>query len=722
MENRPREERAEKDATGVPSDVQRLFEESSFGSPQAQPSCTQLPAHLVTDIVRQVRTTLAVDVDNQCVDRQGGREVLQRSRWECLDQDLSSVADEQSAVGRITHLASGRSHDGCHYFDHQPLPPQSSLTTGANALRDNRIAMADDVSPAGRGDSATANIPISQPINANPEQSVANRELARSPANWQNVPRWTDIDRLSSANVAPTVDLPPQEATATANPASNDLEHPSPTREGLDGRQQRSDAPRGSRHDQSFGALLHHHRLAAGVSLGELSRQINYSKGQVSKIENGLKLPTTMFAELCDRALATNGALTAALPPHQARIEPAKPDEVWVLGLNDEGNLQYTEVPRRQLLAGAGALLGYAVTRAERPVIDDCTFSALRASFDQHRVLGTMTSPAMVLAPVIAHVHTLRTLAVDAPEPMRSNLLLLAARAAMYAGEMSQEAGRMTDASRWTDRAAQLAADRDPHMASFALFRHAEIALYQHDPVRTVELARRAQQDKTASPHILGLAARCEAQGHALAGDMRRCEEALDRATNLLSVPDPTNGPLLGSTSTQDEIALVRGWALYDLGYPRAAADLLNQHLTTIPQSARRARARFGIRRALAHAQSGSIDQACIAAREVLTDVAQVDSATIRLDLYELSRTLRHWRTHRQATDLRRDLFRVLHGDSPASHFDRHEPSHPLDRWHTPQQATDLLLPVLHVDTATTHLDSHKAADPRHELIACCRF
>jgi tetratricopeptide (TPR) repeat protein len=187
------------------------------------------------------------------------------------------------------------------------------------------------------------------------------------------------------------------------------------------------------------------------------------------------------------------------------------------------------------------------------------------------------------------------------------------------------------------------------------------MAMYRNDARQTVEFARRAQQDKDAGPRILGLAARCEAQGHALAGDVHGYEEALDRAASLLAVPQQSNGPVLGSASVPDEIALVRGWSLYDLGRPGDAAELLDEQLVAIPPAARRARARFGMRRALAHAQYGNVDQACAAAAEVLADAVQVDSATIRQDLRELSRTLGRWHTHRVASDLRQELITMLH-------------------------------------------------------------
>ena len=79
-----------------------------------------------------------------------------------------------------------------------------------------------------------------------------------------------------------------------------------------------------------------------------------------------------------------------------------------------------------------------------------------------------------------------------------------------------------------------------------------------------------------------------------------------------------------------------------------------------IPSSARRARARFGIRCALAHAENGEIDQACAAAHDVLADVAVVDSATVRIDLLALNRTLNRWRSHPAVRELQRDLLPLL--------------------------------------------------------------
>ncbi len=413
---------------------------------------------------------------------------------------------------------------------------------------------------------------------------------------------------------------------------------------------------------ESFGTLLRKLRLDAGVSLAELAKRINYSKSQVSKVENGVQPPSAIFVRLCDAALQAGGELIAAV---RVRGEPAvaeppvADDEVWIMELDESGEVRVST--RRQVLAGAGAALGLALAGGRRVVTDEATFVVLRSTFDQHRALGRMASPRVVLAPVIAHLHTLRMLAADNPEPMRSDLLLLASRVAEYAGWMSQEAGDDDAALRWTGRAVAYAeAGRDPHLASFALVRRAEIMMYRRDAVATIGLAREAQRDPAAGPRILGLAARCEAQGHALAGDLAAYQRALDRAVELLATWRADGTPVLGSASVPDDIPLVRGSALLELGRVREAAEILDRQVAGIPPAARRVRARFGTHRALAHALGGDIDQACVVAREVLADATQVDSATVRVDLRELARTLSRWRTQRDVGELYPDLVMAL--------------------------------------------------------------
>jgi len=61
----------------------------------------------------------------------------------------------------------------------------------------------------------------------------------------------------------------------------------------------------------AFGDELQRWRVRRGLSLGALAIQVHYSKGYLSKIENGKKRANHDLARLCDAALDAGGALTA---------------------------------------------------------------------------------------------------------------------------------------------------------------------------------------------------------------------------------------------------------------------------------------------------------------------------------------------------------------------------------------------------------------------------
>jgi hypothetical protein len=396
---------------------------------------------------------------------------------------------------------------------------------------------------------------------------------------------------------------------------------------------------------ESFGELLRECRAAAGISVGELARRVSYSKSYLSKIENDVKPPNSTVARICDGALDAGGALIEAARAARERTAAAK------------------GVGRRQVLAGTGTLIGIALTGGTRPVPDERVVAGLRTSFEHLRRLGAQTSPTVVLESLVALERTVDSLARDNPEPVRSQLLLLAARIAEYAGWLHQEAGDEPRASQWTRYAVELARDGgDREIVSYAYVREAGLALYRHDPMATIALARQAQQVSRVSNRTLGLAARREAQGHALAGDRDSCERALDRAAELIgsSTVDKRAYPVLGSTAP-DPLGLARGWALVDLGRADEAVTVLDRELARLPATARRTRARLGARRALAYAMAGEVDQSCLTLPETLEDTAHVDSATVRMDLRELARTLNRWRDHHTVREIYPELSKVAY-------------------------------------------------------------
>ena len=89
-----------------------------------------------------------------------------------------------------------------------------------------------------------------------------------------------------------------------------------------------------------FGAELRRCRLAADLSQEQLGQRVSYSAALVGLIENAKRVPSRDFAERCDDALATGGAL-ARLWPLVSRetliLSREDPPQLWCL--LDEGAL-----------------------------------------------------------------------------------------------------------------------------------------------------------------------------------------------------------------------------------------------------------------------------------------------------------------------------------------------------------------------------------------------
>jgi tetratricopeptide (TPR) repeat protein/transcriptional regulator with XRE-family HTH domain len=64
---------------------------------------------------------------------------------------------------------------------------------------------------------------------------------------------------------------------------------------------------------RAFGERLRTLRAERGLSLAELSTRVHYSKGYLSKVENGDKPPTVQLARGCDQALGADGSLLRML-------------------------------------------------------------------------------------------------------------------------------------------------------------------------------------------------------------------------------------------------------------------------------------------------------------------------------------------------------------------------------------------------------------------------
>jgi transcriptional regulator with XRE-family HTH domain len=400
-----------------------------------------------------------------------------------------------------------------------------------------------------------------------------------------------------------------------------------------------------------FGSELRRRRLAAGLSLADLARAANYSKSHLSRVETGAKAAGQDLARRCDAALHADGMLLALIPVEPSRDHgPADMhdgwDSPWLIRLDPDGQGEFDTVPRRGVLvAGALSMLGWTAARDfGRRRGGDREYDSFRTMFDLVRGMGQFMAPAMLMPVLIAHTHALRLLAAAARPASRDPLWLLAGRYAEFTGWIAQESGNDAHALLWTNHAVEFAAaGGDRRLGAYALVRRAEIAMYQTRPRETVALAQHAQAQDCGS-RIRGLAAQREAQGHALAGDARRCEQALDRAARWLTEPDHEGPlPLLGTSNVGDLTAMVAGWCLFDLGKPRKAGELLRAQLDQTPSTAYRMKARISARYALALVGDGEVEQGCAEVPQLLDWYSSADSATVRADLHRLLHALNRW-------------------------------------------------------------------------------
>jgi transcriptional regulator with XRE-family HTH domain len=415
-----------------------------------------------------------------------------------------------------------------------------------------------------------------------------------------------------------------------------------------------------------FGAELRRRRQEARMSLADLARATHYSKGYLSKLETGVKPPTPEAAVSCDTALDADGALLMLAPTRIPSGDPipkvpSHSQEVWILRMEDDGRTEFTGIDRRTALsAGAASLMTMAAGSA--PAAPE-TLEWFRGQFTALRALGQQAPPRVVLPLAVAQANALRHLATGTDGRSASTALSLASRFAEYAGWMAQEAGNDAATLWWTDTAVTMAAAAgDREMGAYAHVRRALVAMYAHDGSQTVALARCVLSKPGASARVLGLAAKREAQGHALMGDLVSCERSLERARELLPDPDgPLSPEVLGSSHVIDPVGIARGWCLVDLGRFEEGARILDEEVARLPETAIRARTRFGVRRALAHALAGEVDHACAQTRDLLDGAEASGSATIVTDLRRLSQALARHHGHGAVRDLGPRLVAALH-------------------------------------------------------------
>jgi hypothetical protein len=169
--------------------------------------------------------------------------------------------------------------------------------------------------------------------------------------------------------------------------------------------------------------------------------------------------------------------------------------------------------------------------------VDPQVLDYFRTLLAEYFTADKMLGPRQLLGSVHAQIDVLDGLRRHARPGTAEPLLRLLAQYAEFAGWLHQDAGDITAAMHWSDRATQWAqAVGDYQMVAYMLVRKSNIALLYDDAADVIELAAAARKvPGPISPKLVALASQQEARGWALHGDVDHFLTDLDTAANLLS-------------------------------------------------------------------------------------------------------------------------------------------------------------------------------------------
>jgi hypothetical protein len=254
----------------------------------------------------------------------------------------------------------------------------------------------------------------------------------------------------------------------------------------------------------------------------------------------------------------------------------------------------------------------------------------------QYARTDNLLGPRSLLTAVGSQFALVERLWGVARGPVRADLLAVGARYGEFAGWLHQDAGDAGAATHWTRHALELAHAADsPLLVSYVLMRQSNQASGAGDGVRTLALAGAGLR---LAPHPLlrALALRQLARGHALDGNARECERALDAAHAEVAAGGHDELRSLAGycTPAYVEMEAADCWLL--LGQPHRAVPILEAALPSWPVEYRRDRGLHLARLASAYTACDEVDRAREAAFEAAAMAEQTGSARVTDELARL--------------------------------------------------------------------------------------
>jgi Helix-turn-helix domain len=401
--------------------------------------------------------------------------------------------------------------------------------------------------------------------------------------------------------------------------------------------------------DAALGAVLRELRNRRRLTLAAVARRANCTVSLLSQVENGKRQLHPWLAEQLD-AIYQTGTMVVTLrggtglcDHHQRPVRGGvASDDVLVVQL--PGGECVMPLSRRELLAslGIGAVSGTLLGRLEHAVASlqaetNDPLAVFEDAFEGFQTAESLLVPVEPLRDAMtAHVSVLDALRRAAPDEARARYAVMQARYAESLSFLSFEAGDMSGALYWTDRAAQWAESAQwSQMVTYTFVRRSTMARsVSGDSIHSVGDAQRVVDMPGAPKRISGLAAIQVAMGYASVGKPDETSRALELAMSSVATPARDEEALLGQRSLVNDnlYTIYRATCDVYLGKGESVVPVLEPMFGALsPRTTVITRAKL----ARAYANAGAPAEAC---EQVMLTLDDMTAATSQHAVSELRR------------------------------------------------------------------------------------
>lgn len=352
---------------------------------------------------------------------------------------------------------------------------------------------------------------------------------------------------------------------------------------------------------KQLGQDLARRRRASGLSQKSLAPLTGYGRSTVANVETGHQRVPRSFWQACDNALNAGGQLLAAFDSLTATTPTNTP----------------TSTVRARPTAGAPNMVDPALVTHWAGMLDVLTTS-LNTFGPRH-----LHDVARGELAVIRHYQQ------SSQGHTRTGLLQVEARWAEFASWTADNLGDTYNAGYWLGQALSLAREaEDRSLTAYVIMRQAQRAADDRDGAQAAALARSAMREPPIAARDRALCAIRYAQGSALAGDAKACQDGLRQAHRLVAAADDgQDADTIGRHCIPAYVTAHEGFCLLALGQHAKAAAVLEDVLQRWPAPYRQDEGLARTWLAYAYAGDRRVEQAVDQADQALTLAVQAGSA-----------------------------------------------------------------------------------------------